>query len=79
MKNENDILLMNNNKNDLGNTGVGDRPSNRKTFPTKTLPKLVDEIQIKTFEKLHLEGQGVKIIIPSNIIDIYSRLEVLLG
>ena len=26
-----------------------------------------------------LEGQGVKIIIPSNIIDIYTRLEVLLG
>ena len=26
-----------------------------------------------------LEGEGVKIIIPSNIIDIYKRLEVLLG
>ena len=26
-----------------------------------------------------LEGQGVKIIIPSNIIDIYTRLEILLG
>ena len=26
-----------------------------------------------------LEGQGVKIIIPSNITEIYSRLEVLLG
>ena len=31
------------------------------------------------FKKRNLEGQGVKIIIPSNIIDIYTRLEVLLG
>ena len=36
--------------------------------------------QSKTiFKKHNLEGQGVKIIIPSNIIEIYSRLEVLLG
>ena len=27
----------------------------------------------------NLEGEGVKIIIPSNIVDIYTRLEVLLG
>ena len=31
------------------------------------------------FNKRNLEGQGVKIIIPSNIIDIYTRLEILLG
>ena len=31
------------------------------------------------FKKHVLEGQGVKIIIPSNIIDIYTRLEILLG
>ena len=30
-------------------------------------------------ESDNLEGQGIKIIIPSNIIDIYTRLEVLLG
>ena len=37
--------------------------------------------QSKTiFERHNLEGQGIeKIIIPSNIIDIYTRLEVLLG
>ena len=36
--------------------------------------------QSKTnFKKHNLEGQGVKIIIPKNIIDIYTRLEVLLG
>ena len=43
------------------------------------LPKRVNEIQNKTFNEIDLEGQGVKIIIPSNIIDIYTRLEVLLG
>ena len=36
--------------------------------------------QSKTnFDKRYLKGQGLKIIIPSNIIDIYTRLEVLLG
>ena len=32
MKKENDILRINNDKNDLGYTGEEDRPSNRKTF-----------------------------------------------
>ena len=50
--------------NDLGCTAVRDRPSNRKTFLTLTLPKLVDEIQNKTFDEIDLESQGVKIIIP---------------
>ena len=84
MKNESDILMMNNIKNDLGYTGVGDRASKRKTFLTITLPKLVEKIQNRTFEEITdnsdgLQGEGVKIIIPSNIIDIYTRLEVLLG
>ena len=37
--------------------------------------------QSKTiFKKHNLEGQGIeKFIIPSNIIDIYTRLEILLG
>ena len=30
-------------------------------------------------DKSNLEGEGVKIIIPSSIIDIYTRLEILLG
>ena len=62
-----------------------DRPSNRKTFFTINLPKRVSEINnIRFIENTDdsdsdLEGQGVKIIIPSNIIDIYTRLEILLG
>ena len=31
------------------------------------------------FNKRNLQGEGVKVIIPSNTIDIYTRLEVLLG
>ena len=31
------------------------------------------------FNKRNLEGEGVNFIIPSDIIDIYTRLEVLLG
>ena len=84
MKNESDILMMNNIIRDLGYTGDDDRNSKRKLFFTKTLPKLVEDIQNKTFEEItddsdDLQGEGVKIIIPSNIIDIYTRLEILLG
>ena len=31
------------------------------------------------FKRHNLKGEGVKIILPSNIIDIYNRLEILLG
>ena len=79
MKNENDFLIMNKILRDLGYTGDVDRDSKRKTFLTITLPKLVDEIQNRTFNEIDLEGQGVKFIIPSNIFDIYTRLETLLG
>ena len=84
MKNESDILMMGNIIRDLGCTGREDRDSKRKTFFLKKLPKLVNDIQNRTFEEItddssDLEGQGVKIIIPSNIIDIFTRLEILLG
>ena len=52
MKNEADILMMNNMKNDLGYTGVGDYPSERKIFLTKTLPTLVGQVQNRTFEEI---------------------------
>ena len=83
MKNEADILLLNNIIRDLVYTGVGDYPSKRKRFLTEKLPKLVEEIQNRTFEEIDdsddLQGQGIKIILPNNIIDIYTRLEILLG
>ena len=64
---------------ELGYSGREDRNSKRKTlFPT-TLPKLVEKIQNRTFDKItddsdDLQGGGVKNIIPSNIIDIYTTL-----
>ena len=84
MKNDNDILMLNNILNDLVYTGRGDIKSKWKIFLTEKLPRLVEEIQNKTFDEItdssdELQGEGVKIIIPSNIIDIYNRLEVLLG
>ena len=84
LKNENDILMLYNIVSDIGYTGLGDKSSKRKIFLTETLPKLVEDIQNKTFGEISddssdLESQGVKIIILSNIIDIYTRLEVLPG
>ena len=85
MKNKNDILLMYNIIGDLGYSAIEDRDSKRKTFFTKKLSKLAEEIQNRSFEEItldsdnDLEGRGVKIVIPSNIIDIYTRLETLLG
>ena len=84
MENENDILMINIIIRDLEYTGIADYISKRKTFLTITLLKLVGEIQNKTFEEItddsdDLQGEGVKFIIPSNIVDNYTRLEVLLG
>ena len=84
MKNEDDILFLYIIINDFGYTAISDKKSNRNTFFTIKFPKLVDEIQNRTFDEFadksdDLQGQGVKIVIPSNIIDIYTRLEILLG
>ena len=79
MKDEIDVLMMNTFKNDLNYTGVGDKSSGRKTFLTKKIPKMIEVIQNRTFIEIDLEGQGVKIMIPSNFIVIYIRLKILLG
>ena len=76
--------MLNNIIGDLGYTGIGDNKSKRKTFLTEKLPKLVTDIQNKTFEEIadnseDLQGEGIKIIIPYNIRDIYTRIEILLG
>ena len=84
MKKKNDILMMNILIKELGYTGNGDRDLKRKTFFTITLLKFVGENQNKVFDEFtvdsdDLQGQGIeKIAIPSNIIDIYTRLEILL-
>ena len=60
------------------------KTSRRKTIFTTTLPKSDSIIQNKTFDEIidnsdDLQGEGVKIIIPSNIFHNYTRLEVLSG
>ena len=60
MKKENDILMLNKIIKDLGYTGFGDRESKQKTFFTKTLPKLVNDIHNRTFEEFDLEGRGIE-------------------
>ena len=52
MKNEIDILMMNSFIRELGHTGIGDKQSNRKTFLTIPLSKLVEDIQNKTFNEI---------------------------
>ena len=60
--------------------------SSRHKEALSNLSKAIDKIRnpplplIENVESYSdLEGQGVKIIIPSNIIDIYTRFEILLG
>ena len=58
----------------------------RKKDALYDLPKAIDKIRnppLPSIENVEdstdLEGQGIKLIIPNNIIDIKTRLEVLLG
>ena len=76
MKNENDRRTLYNSSRDVGYTGNGDEKTNQTIF-SKSLFKQFGNI--KKEEPDNLKGEGVKIIIPSNITDTYTRLEVLLG
>ena len=62
---------------------INHQTSKLKKFLFKDLPQKIAEIRSKTLNEVDsddLEGWGFeKIIIRSNIIDIYTRLEVLLG
>ena len=77
MKNENDKKTLYNFSIDIGYNGLGDENTNQ----TKFFKKLIKQSRnIKKEEPIYLKGQGIeKIIIPSNLIDIYTRLEILLG
>ena len=77
MKNENDQRKLYNFLVDVGYTGVGDGKTNQENFFTRLFKQFRN---IKKEEPDDLQGTGVKkIIIPSNITDIYTRLEILLG
>ena len=50
MKKESGILMMSKVLKDLGYISIGDRDWKRKTFFTKTLPKVIEKIQNKIFD-----------------------------
>ena len=79
MRNYDDRRTLYNFLKDIGYTKSKFDKSN--TSQTKFFTKLFNQFEnIKKEEPAKLEGRGVhKIIIPSNIIDIYTRLEILLG
>ena len=69
MKNENDQKTLYIISVDVGYSGIGDEKTNRKKILTRVFKQFGN---IKKEEALR--GQGVKIIIPSDTIDIYTRL-----
>ena len=72
MKNKEDQLKLYNFLSDVGYTKIRGR---NQTSQTKFFNRLLNK-----FRDNDLQGRGVeKIIIPNNIIDIYTRLEILLG
>ena len=85
MRSNDDFIMLYNILKDVNYTGIRDRTSNRKNFFLIELPKKVSEINNIRFDETtddsdgDLQGDGAKIIIPSNIIDIYTGLEILLG
>ena len=80
MKREGDFLWINNIKNEKGCTSFGDNSSKRKISLMNKFPEKNAEIAARNAAEYDdLERQGVEIIIPSNITDIWSRLEVAKG
>ena len=77
MKDKNDQLKLYNFLTDIGYTKIRGKQTSQMKFFTRLINQFRN---IKKEEPTDLKGQGFeKIIIPSNIIDIYTRLEVLLG
>ena len=76
--------MVNNIINAIGYTGFGDKVPKRKNFFPKTFPIKVVNNQNQTFSEIadatdNLQGQGMKIIIPPNIVDTWTGLEMVLG
>ena len=62
---------------DIGYNGAYDEQTSQKNFFTRLFNQFRN---FKKEEPVNSEGEGIqKIIIPSNIIDIHTRLEILLG
>ena len=77
MKDDNDQITLYNVLADIGYDGQGDEKTNQKNFFTRLL-KLFGNTKEEELD--NVKSQGIEeIIIPSEIIDIYTRLEVSLG
>ena len=80
MKKDKDILVFYYNLNNIGYTGDGDRSSNSKAFNTEELPRRVSKIEaVIEDESDDLQGEGLEVIIPTELIGSWTRLEVILA
>ena len=66
--------------NDTGYTCDRDRASKHKTFKTDELPRQFSKFEAENQDEPDvLQGEGMKIIIPSSNIDNWTKLEEQLG
>ena len=75
------ILLFKSSIDDIGFTGIRDRNSERKYLILGDLPKEVLGIESRNVsedDSSDVPGKGMKLIISSNIFDIWTRFEVLI-
>ena len=82
IKVDSDVLLMNIFENDSGYKSDGDKSSKCEKFLVIDSPKMVAEIEngiVNEEVSDDLQGKRLKNISPSNIINIFIRLEIVLG
>ena len=82
MKMYTDVLLFNRNTKVTEYTGTRDNSSIRKLFSIEDLPRRVAETEsgkVDEDESDNVQGEGMKFVLPSNIIGVWIRLEVSLG
>ena len=82
MRKHSAMLIMKNIRNDSGCTKFGDNSSSREKFRLIDLLTEVAEVENRNVNEEKsdfLERDGLKIVIPSNIFDIYTKLEILVG
>ena len=78
-RSDTDDLIFNNTMNKQGYTGVENKSSKLKHFNTKNFPERVAKNESRIVDESDdMQGEGMIIIIPSNVFDIRTTLEVLL-
>ena len=77
--NYSDILMMNDIKNDLGYTDIGDKSLTHKNFHLIDLPSKIERNSKQNHGRTQSKGQWIKNFNPSNMFDINTKLDVFLG